>query len=747
VAKNVLFYFASVGALSVALSMPASAQVTQPPQRTVVTETVIVTARKREENVQDIPAVVTALSAQNIKDLGGATDTRQLVQLLPGVTFIDSATSQTSEPNIRGAGQARLPNSDAAIGLYRDGAYIAGGNLGGRTFQRFDLFDVERVEVLRGPQGALYGRNAVGGAINALTQRPLFSDSGSFTTSFGERETFGAQAIYNVALSDSFALRFGADHTNQTGCIYIRSDNRQCYDRQTYGAVRAGVRWKPSNRLDIAFVADYSDSNADSGGATLLRTGNPPRNVVGIDGPNGRSAAQSNFNMAAKYELGWADLFGTINHRKRSSDLFTDPNGVSTIPQQDLRIDISDTTFAEIRLQGDTPRMNWLVGADVFLLNSDYDIRLRGRAPIVNTMTMVTIDPNTNLQTVLEQRSYAAYGSLDFKLTDKLTLQGEIRYSVDNKDAVVNATLLNGQPRYVDFPPGSPQSKPSGTYEAVSWGATASYQLTDDFMGFVRAATAYRAGGFNSELGNPCNVTGEIPGTTCNLIDPPLTYDPEQSLTYEIGIKSSWFDRQLIINANVYSIEYQDLLANVNNGIMANVDPINTAMFLANAGDATAEGYEIEMSIRPQLPEGWGRLGVGVSIGHQEGEFKQPPAFLTTLRAGNKLARLRPESGLATIVYSWPLGGDWQFTTSANYRYEKGGFQGAENSTVIDDFGIAGGRLALENDKWVFAVTGTNLNNQRYFTNQSGGELGNGLAEQYRLNDPRYLEASITYRW
>lgn len=726
---------------------PAWSQEARPATETVGVETIIVTARKREENVQDIPGVVTALTAQNIRDLGGAADTRELVQLLPGVTFIDSANSLTAEPNIRGAGQARLPNADAAIGLYRDGAYIAGGNLGGRAFQRFDLFDLERAEALRGPQGALYGRNAVGGAINAITRKPQFENTGSLTTSHGDRDTFAAQGIYNIALSDTFALRFGADHTNQAGCIYTRSDTLGCYDFQKYAAVRVGARWRPNDKLDITFVSDYSDVNADGGGPFLLRTGNPPINVIGTDGPGSRSAAQSNFNLGAKYDLGWADLYGTINHRKRSSDLAGDPNGVSTVKQTDLRIDKTDTTFGEIRLQGDGPRLNWLVGADLFLLNNDYIIILRGRAPVVNTMTMVSIDPNSDLRTILEQSSYAAYGSLEYELTEKLTIQGEVRYSVDQKDADISATLLNGSPRYQDFPPGSPQAQPSGTYEAASWGGTVSYKLTNDFMGFARAATAFRAGGFNSELGNPCNQPGDVPGTTCDLINVVPTYDPERSLTYEVGIKSAWFDRQFILNANAYRIEYEDLLANVNNGIMANIDPLNTAMFLANAGDATADGYEIEMTYRPKLPAGWGTLRVGLTVGHQEGKFAQPPAFITTVRAGNKLARLRPESGLATIVYGWPVGSGWRFTTSANYRHEAGGFEGADNVNILDDFGIAGGRIALENANWTFSLTGQNLNNERYFTAQAGTLLGNGLSDAYRLNDPRNVVASLSYRW
>jgi iron complex outermembrane recepter protein len=749
---NTLLRCISCSALSVALVSPAWSQTTNQSNENARTapqsdDVIVVTARKREENLQDIPGPVSALSSEDIFDLGGTRDGRELVQLIPGVTFIDSAQELTAEPNIRGAGQARLPNSDSAIGLYRDGAYIAGGNLGGRNLQRLDLFDVERVEVLRGPQGALYGRNAVGGAINTITQKPLFRNTGSFQASYGSRETFETQAIVNVAPTDEFALRLGGDYANKEGCVYTRSDDGECFDQSTYFGVRFGARWQPNDRFEAKFVADYSDLKAKSGAPNLRRTGNPPIDVIQIDGPNDRTAVQSNFNLGASYDLGWADLIGTLNHRRRTSDLFSDPNGVSAVPAEDLRIDKTDTTFAELRLQGEGPRLNWLIGADLFLLNSDYLIQERGRNPVFNAMTMVSIDPNNDQFTSLEQTSYAAYGSLEYRITDRLTLQGEARYSVDEKKGVINGTLVDGTPSNPFYPPGSPQSQPRDTDKNLSWGVTGSYQLTDDILAFARAASAYRAGGFNSELGDPCDEVGEVPGSTCNLIDPNPTYDPEKTLSYEGGFKSSWFDRQLIVNANVYHIEYTDLLANLANGIMANIDPFNAAMFLANAGDAKAFGFEVEMAVRPKLPAGWGRLRIGATVGHQDGEFKQPPAFLTNVAAGNKLARLRDFSALVTAVHRMPLSKDWTLITSGSYRTESGGFVAATNSTILDDFGVFNARIALQSEKVTFAIRASNLTNERYFVNQGGAVLGDGLSDIYRLNNPRYIEASVAFRW
>lgn len=737
-----LFCCASIGTLALVATDVAAAEADPS-----TVETVIVTARKREENVQDIPAAVNALGAETLRSLGGANDARELIQFIPGVTFIDAASKANAEPNVRGAGQARLPNSDAAIGIYRDGAYIPGGNIGGRSFQRFDLFDIERVETLKGPQGALYGRNAVGGAINAITRAPQFDQEGELNLSYGDQETLGAQAIVNIPVSDTFAVRFGLDHTNQTDCIYHRADTGGCFDSLRYTGVRGAARWRPNDRLDVTAIADYADSTSDSGGVVLTRSTMTPIDLAEVNAKDLLTSSQSNFNLAIHYDLGWAELYSTTNYRKRKADWYTDPDGLATNTQQDLRTDDAQTIFHETRLQGQTERLNWLVGADLFYLKDDYDVRERGRAPIVNAMAMTSINPNSDLNTLLDQKSYGFYGSLDFAVTSAFRLQAEARYSIDEKKGEIIAVRVDGQPRYIDFPPGSPQSKPDVDFHNTSWGLTASYQWTPDILTFARAATAYRAGGFNSELGNPCNAPGEVPGSTCNLIDVPFIYDPEHSITYEIGLKSAWFDGRVILNANIYRIEYEDLLANLNNGIPPMMDPLNGAMFLANAGDGWANGAEIDLTVRPELPVSLGRLTLDLSYETQDGEFDQPPAFLTTVAAGNKLARLRPNAVTARAVWTKPLVNDWSLVLSSNLRHEDGGYQSAENNAILDDYTVIGGRLALQNRNWTLALKVQNLTDERYFINQSGTEISPGILDNYRLNDPRYVEASISYRW
>jgi iron complex outermembrane receptor protein len=715
-------------------------------------ETLIVTAQKREERLQDIPMTVDAITGQKIQELGEFHSGADLVQYLPGVTFINSASTVTSELNIRGAGQARLPNSDAAIGLFRNDAYVAGGNLGGRTFQRFDLFDVDNVQVLKGPQGALYGRNAVTGAVNVISKRPDWTNSGWVEGLYGSKERAGAEGVLNLPVNDVLALRFGLDTSYQGDCDYhyvSTSVNHGCYDKQRYAAGRISARFKPNDRFDATLVADYASSAGDPG-VTLNRNATP-RDLVEASSPLGNSTSSKQWNVGlnASYDLGWSKLVSTTNWRKRDSTLFADPDGLATSTEQSSLFDAAETFYQELRLQGQAKRLNWLVGADLFFLTDDYIDRETGYPVAVNAMTMTVQDPNVLENTHNNQHSYGIYGSAKYDLTDRLSFEGQLRYSIDVKsENLFNIVIATGAPQYPAFPPGAPASNPRKTFYNWTGEATLSYKFTSDILGYVRVGNAYRAGGFNVQLGVPCNsVSGPTPGTNCNLLDPPAAYDPEHSVTYEGGMKTAWFDRMLVVNANVYAIQFSDILANLNNGLQPMQNPLLGAMFLANAGDATEYGYEIEADVVPPLPDGWGRLEITAVIGHQEGTFKDvPTALQTAVQNGNHLARLRPFSSQGNIVYRHHAFGDWRWTLVGSWASEHGGLQEAANNLNLGSYSVVNGRIALGNKHWELAVKGQNLLDNNYYVNQAGSPA-NGLGATYVPGRLRYVEGSITYRW
>jgi iron complex outermembrane receptor protein len=170
------FRTASLVALACAIAVPAFAAAEATTSNEI--DELVVTARKREERLRDIPVAATALGAEDLKDIGGLANAQQLLANSPAVNFANTSNALTSDVSIRGSGTSRATNAEAGVGLFRNGAFIGGGNVAGRTFTGIDLFDIQRVEILRGVQGGLGGRNAEGGSINVITARPTHKFEG-----------------------------------------------------------------------------------------------------------------------------------------------------------------------------------------------------------------------------------------------------------------------------------------------------------------------------------------------------------------------------------------------------------------------------------------------------------------------------------------------------------------------------------------------------------------------------------------
>jgi outer membrane receptor protein involved in Fe transport len=176
-------------------------------------------------------------------------------------------------------------------------------------------------------------------------------------------------------------------------------------------------------------------------------------------------------------------------------------------------------------------------------------------------------------------------------------------------------------------------------------------------------------------------------------------------------------------------------------------NPLLGAMFLANAGDATEFGYEVEVDAAPPLPPGWGSVEVNAIVGHQQGKFKNVPAALSTAVAnGNKLARIRPLETQGTITYRHAAWGDWRWLGVLSYNSENGGFEEASNVLFLGSYTVWNARVALQNDRWTLAVRAQNLVDHDYYRNQAGSPV-NGIGATYVPGRLRYVEGSLTYRW
>lgn len=227
-------------------------------------EEVVVTARKREERLQDLPGSAAAITENMIEDMGGIYSLRDVTDMIPGITLVEAASSDLMEPSIRGAGQSRNRSSVSATGFYRNGAYFASQSLGGRNFARMDTYDVGRVEVLRGPQGALYGRNALGGAMNIISKRPDDVLDFKLGLTRGENQLMGVEGIVNVPINDMFAARISYVHEEQDDGFY-KDQAGNPIDVSAFDHIRIGLQAKPSDALVVYYSFDKSDEDYEPG--------------------------------------------------------------------------------------------------------------------------------------------------------------------------------------------------------------------------------------------------------------------------------------------------------------------------------------------------------------------------------------------------------------------------------------------------------------------------------------------------
>ena len=222
---------------------------------------IVVTALKRAETVRSVPATVTAVTASQLQATGPITGTGDLLRTVPGVRFNNLESPNLSEISIRGSGTERATGADSGVGLFVNGAYVGSSTLGGRNFTNLDFFDLDRVEVLEGPQGALYGRNAEYGVVNIVEAQPVFANSGYLEDTYtGGLDQNRLTGVFNQKINDDLAIRLGAELYGQTGGFYYNPISKSYYDTTDGWMARGQIRYK-HGPLDVDLLLDAQNLN------------------------------------------------------------------------------------------------------------------------------------------------------------------------------------------------------------------------------------------------------------------------------------------------------------------------------------------------------------------------------------------------------------------------------------------------------------------------------------------------------
>ena len=749
---------ASVAALTVATNVqaqvgPGGAAAT--PEVGAEVEEVVITARKREEQIIDVPASVSSFSGEQLEDLGGISDIKDLSFIAPGLALVDTGNINT-EVNIRGAGAgtARVTGVDAPIGILRNGANVAGGNIGGRTYTRTDLFDVERVEVVRGPQGALYGVNSVGGIMNVLSRRPQkdfgFRASAGWTDQI-ERSAF--EAILNLPLGDRLAVRIGGQATDANGGHFINDFDGKPGDIEEYRALRASVLWEPADDLSIYVVADSSSDVSPSNRIKTVYNLNDPTATAGPADPDGPYRYGHNTSNTVNRDLvsysaqiDWDTPLGEITsitaYRERDTRFIQDEDGSypgyaqSALPAAPCFTRACVTTFTdytemwsqEIRLGNSIgANVDWMVGVNWQNRETEFAFISDGRT----NNNVSTLSPTGNSASVAldEDRQVGVFATVSWVASDRLTFDGAIRWGRSEKQGNAYNVRRGAGPTfcpYLDPIHGDLDVLPtcvvlpiafSETYENVSPSLAAKFSISENLNLFATIARGYRSGGFNG-------TAVSFPATV------PDSYDPEETTAYEAGAKLKVGGGLLTVTT--FKNDFDGLLVS----LPIPGDTVGRS-YRDNAGKAETHGIDLEWAGRADFfPEQWGRLDLTGGLNWLDGEIESGPY------KGRSVEGSPEYTYTATAIYRREIANGWSLSASTSYRGQRGGFTNTtqiNNLVPLDDLDLWDARLALDVGPVQFSISAENLFDERYVALKDPNRSVYG--------DPHEVSLKVVYRF
>ncbi|WP_269714899.1 TonB-dependent receptor [Caulobacter sp. NIBR2454] len=777
--RNLLCSAAAVSMLAggVAAAQPAT---TDNDKVTAVGE-VVVTATRREESLRDIPATIAAVTADQLAATGPVSGTGDLLRTVPGVRFNDLQSNNLSEVSIRGSGTQRATGADSGVGLFVNGAYVGSSTLGGRNFRHVDHFDLERVEVLQGPQGGLYGRNSEFGVVNLVSAKPRFNRSGYVNATYiGKLDQTKITGVINEQLSDEVAIRIGAQGITQAKGFHY-NPNQDSYIDDTDGWIgRAQIRFN-KGPLDINFLVDAQDLDLPSFVAVYALA--PGRNaqipqglyqdryIARRDGDDYVKQTAQRAMILADYDLGWATLTSTsmathwISRQAYSPSIdlaleqqLQQSGQLGAYPFGQVRTLAKDRGFyQDLHLAGSSygDKLEWLVGAD-YLLQHDVNGLDIATSPCVfrigasicagtpaapvcypgvpGSAPCPTPFPNpfgTSSRAPLRNESYSAYGTLKYKVGD-VTLAGELRYSHDDK--IVTQSVY----RLYTLELAVPVVSYAFAAERVNYTVTLSYDLPTSLPGLVygKVGTGYRAGGVNARISHPAAPNPFLP-----------TYGNEDTTSYEVGYKGN-LARNIFLRFSAYASRTQDAITTITDGCsLVNACMQGATQFNINGGTVHARGVEAALDGRFQV--GGGTLNVSANAARQRARYVDTPDNYSGLPIiDSSVAQIPKWTMSAQLNYRRPINTQMTGFVNLTYNGQRGGVQDTITPTAprvdLSDLDVVSMRTGVEIKKVELAVFAQNLTNQ---TEVLLNLQANGVQTALRFNQPRTFGVNAIYRW
>ncbi|MBU3071416.1 TonB-dependent receptor [Aestuariicella sp. G3-2] len=704
-----------------------------------VLEEIVVTAQKRAQDMQDVPIAVTAMSADMIKK-AGITGVEGIAARTPGFSMGEFNPTQP-QLYIRGIGSNGdgAASGEQSVAMFIDGVYV-NRSAGSAT----ELYDIQSIEVLRGPQGTLWGKNAIAGAINITTKRPSEEFEAGLELNAGNYGLKNYRGMISGGLTDTLAGKVSFNEKQRDGYIESVIDSNFEQGDLDSSSLRGQLLWTPTDSLEALLTVNYGTDRRSGAASLSAESMEPDLAIIGAtlaaahadglpyaDFYENYSSNEGYTEMDSQgaslqidWDLPWATLTSLTAYQESKSafynvgmggidaDIFKE-YGPMSVGQLGLFAGLGFTSYAdensrlisqELRLSGDTDKLNWQAGV---YYNQESVHRGEGTlidAPsflinVVGPVQALAYNPANDLADQYnDTTSTAIFGQATYSITDKLDLTLGLRYTEETKEYTNIGTLIATEnpalpPVSSDLTTGSQEK----TWRSPTYKIVANYHIGDSTMVYASAATGFKSGGFNyaSALGSALDEA----------------FNEENALNMEIGFKSMLMDDRLRLNGAIFKTDYEDLqvLQQFDCGGCA-IPPLVTK----NAGKAVSEGIELEatFALTDSLQLAGTYAYLDTEYVELEGNLKQDE--------GNAL-RNAPRNAY-TLVTSYekemPFGGFMD--ARLEYIHKEKAYQDTANyeSAAIPEYRVFNTRLAYTSadEKWEIAGWVNNLTGEEYYS-------------------------------
>ena len=643
-------------ATTCAFALPASAQGQDATPSTKYSEAasneiseIIVTASKREQRLSEVPAAITAIGADELNNINAAK-LADVVGYLPAVTFNYSGIPGIGYIGLRGI--APTDDAGSTMAFYIDDSPVSRSSPSGpAASSNLDLspYDVERIEVLRGPQGTLYGANSLGGIFKYVLKKPSLTD---FEAQFGGELTdvahsgglgWIARGAASVPIIEGkLALRASYGHRKDPGFVdNVAPGGKRDFNRGTADTYRAALLWKPTD--DISIDLSYLRQENDYGGQA--RVGLNPVTRLPQDGPYSSRFVVSQdslqtysvFNGTLNWDFGGVTLTSATGYSRSHWSLQTDlTEFLSSFPG---RVALSNNNRAkkfvqEVRLASDSGGMiEWLVGG--FYTHETFsNPGLMSLLSPTSSALVPGFNPLISLPDRAKYTEYAGFGNVTLNLSDTFDIGGGLRvaHNKTTHTAAFGGFLvgdLNGLTSFTG----------TGSDTVTLWSATARFRPIEGTILYARAATGYRPGGGNSAF----------PGVDAS-------FAPDKTTSYELGVKSKLDDGRAYIEAAIFQIDWDDIqVAQYFAGFLP---------YTVNAGKARSKGFEISAQLRPVED-----ISVNIGLSYSDAKLVRANPVFGAGQAGDPLPLVTPWTANTSIDWTFARFGDWQADSRFGLRF------------------------------------------------------------------------------